>query len=72
MTSKDVASRTAGRLITADDVAARLAEHVQTIRKRTRRGEFDSFAINIGAPGRPVWRYDEAGLERWLALRRAA
>ncbi|WP_076260824.1 helix-turn-helix domain-containing protein [Intrasporangium flavum] len=59
-------------LLTAHEVAARLGEHIKTTRKRTRRGDFASFAINLGTQNRPIWRYDERLLERWIDSRRAA
>ncbi|MER7070942.1 helix-turn-helix domain-containing protein [Terrabacter sp. NPDC000476] len=59
-------------LLTAQQLADRLGEHVQTIRTRTRRGDYKTFALNLGTEQRPTWRYDEALLERWLDTRRAA
>ncbi|HEY1179338.1 MAG TPA: helix-turn-helix domain-containing protein [Phytomonospora sp.] len=59
-------------LLTADEVAVRLGEHIKTVRKHTRRGDYKAFAINLGAENRPRWRYDEALLERWIDAKRAA
>lgn len=60
------------RLITADQLADLLGEHLKTVRTRTRRGDFADFAINIGTPQRPTWRYDSRRLDKWLDARRVA
>jgi hypothetical protein len=59
-------------LLTAQQVAERLGEHLETVRTHTRRGEYAAFALNLGTQNRPRWRYDEQLLERWLDSRRAA
>lgn len=53
------------RLLTAQQVADLLGEHVQTIRTKTRRGQIPG-AINISAGLRPTWRYDQRRIEAWL------
>ncbi len=60
------------RLITAQQLAAVLGEHIKTVRKHTRRGDYDAFAINVGTARTPRWRYDTARLNRWLDAHRAA
>jgi hypothetical protein len=60
------------RLITAQQLAERLAVDLKTVRRQTRRGTYKPFALNLGTESRPTWRYDEALLERWLDARRAA
>ena len=60
------------RLITAEQLAEHLGEHIKTIRTRTRRGDFNDFAINTGTQNRPRWRYDTARLAKWLDQRRNA
>jgi hypothetical protein len=60
------------RLITADALAELLGEHIKTVRTRTRRGDFNDFAINVGTRRAPRWRYDTARLTKWLDARRAA
>ena len=59
-------------LLTAQQVADRLVVDLKTVRRQTRRGEYRSFAINLGSEQRPTWRYDEQLLERWIDARRAA
>lgn len=59
-------------LITADVLAQHLGEHIETVRTRTRRGDYRDFAINVGTTQRPRWRYDTARLAKWLDSRRAA
>ncbi|NNM44604.1 helix-turn-helix domain-containing protein [Knoellia koreensis] len=58
------------RLITAQQLADVLGEHIKTVRKHTRRGEYDAFAINVGTDRTPRWRYDVDALRRWLDERR--
>lgn len=65
-------SATTQQLLTAQDVADRLSLDLKTVRRHTRRGEYDAFALNIGSAQRPTWRYDPARLEKWLDTRRAA
>jgi hypothetical protein len=60
------------RLITAHQLAQVLGESLVTVRRHTRRGEYDAFAINVGTDRTPRWRYDTARLNRWLDARRAA
>lgn len=57
-------------LLTAQELADRLAQDLKTIRRNTRRGAYADFALNLGTEQRPTWRYDEALLERWLDSRR--
>lgn len=60
------------RLATAEEVAELLAESLTSVRRHTRRGDYDTFAVNLGTPNRPRWRYDLTRLERWLDLKRTA
>lgn len=60
------------QLLTAQEVADQLGEHLKTVRTHTRRGDYSHFAINLGTPQRPRWRYDAQRLEQWLDARRAA
>jgi hypothetical protein len=60
------------RLITAQELAEVLGEHIKTVRTHTRRGDYAEFAINVGTDRSPRWRYDTARLSRWLDSRRAA
>lgn len=60
------------RLITAEAVAELLLEDLTTVRRHTRRGDYRDFAINVGTPQRPRWRYDIARLTKWLDSRRVA
>lgn len=59
-------------LLKVDEVADRLGQHPQTIRKRTRRGEFTDVAINLGTDRRPQWRYDPTRLAKWIEAHAAA
>lgn len=65
-------AKTTTQLLTAAQIADRLGEHIKTVRKHTRQGVYDAFAINLGTTQTPRWRYDEARLERWIDSRRAA
>lgn len=60
------------QLLTAQAVADQLGEHIKTVRTHTRRGDYAAFAINLGTPQRPTWRYDARRLEQWLDARRVA
>lgn len=60
------------RLATAEEIAEVLAESLTSVRRHTRRGDYDAFAINVGTPQRPRWRYDLHRLERWLDVKRAS
>lgn len=62
----------ATRLVTAAQVAERFSVDIETVYRHTRRGHYKAFVINLGTERRPVWRYDEARLERWIDTRRAA
>jgi excisionase family DNA binding protein len=53
-----------GRLLTAREVAERLAVTSETILRWTRRGELPAFCL----PGGAI-RYDEAELDTWLGER---
>lgn len=59
----------ARRLITAEELADLLAVSLTTVRRSTRRGEYP-FAVNLGTPQRPRWRYDTQRLDRWIDSRR--
>lgn len=56
-------------LLTVPQLAERLGEHPQTVRKHTRAGAYASFAINLGTATQPRWRYHPGRLEKWLAGR---
>lgn len=53
------------KLLTAGEVANLLRLDLSTVRRKTRRSEIPG-AINLGTPQRPIWRYDQAALDRWL------
>lgn len=59
-------------LATAGELAEVLNESMTTVRRNTRRGDYKTFAVNVGTPQRPRWRYDLDRLERWLDVRRTA
>ena len=59
-------------LATAGELAEVLNESLTTVRRNTRRGDYKTFAVNVGTEQRPRWRYDLDRLERWLDLRRTA
>lgn len=60
------------RLATAEEIAEVLVESLTSVRRHTRRGDYDAFAINVGTPNRPRWRYDLQRLERWIDVKRAS
>lgn len=56
-----------GRLLTAREVADRLAVSPETVLRWHRAGELPGFRLASNC-----LRFDEAELERWLAIRRVA
>ncbi len=52
------------RLKTARDLADIMGVDLKAVYRYTRRGEFDSFLVKIGA--KPQYRYRTEGLEEYL------